>query len=423
MQHPQPATVAISHLWRYDGLEACARALDSQGRLAAFYVPLDASRYARLARRLPGSARRAERILQRRAGISRSVSTSVLPTLVISAFARLPAPRFTPQRKALYSRWYQNHDRVVASRLEKLRPALYVAAGIPATRSLRAARTLGIPSVFSISEDPWDLVEVARIDVGPGDPAFATAARRNLAQHRAAAVEASCVAVESGHVAAHLRADGVDTRRILTLGQGVDLSHFPFRSRPPGARPLRIITVSRPTPFKGLDYAIEAVRRAGDVVETFRWLGRGALPANMRATADAMASLPNGTYDGEVPFTEIPAAYERADVCVLPSLADSMSRAVLEAMASGLPVIVTPQSGYGDIIRDGIDGFVVPPRDPKAIADRLATLSADPNLRASMGAAARATAEEFTWDRYTQRLMDGLATCAELARTDRLDRK
>ncbi|MGK2965390.1 MAG: hypothetical protein ACSLFM_07265, partial [Tepidiformaceae bacterium] len=91
MPHPQPATVAISHLWRYDGLEACARALDSQGRLAAFYVPLDASRYARLARRLPGSARRAERILQRRAGISRPVSTSVLPTLVISAFARLPA--------------------------------------------------------------------------------------------------------------------------------------------------------------------------------------------------------------------------------------------------------------------------------------------------------------------------------------------
>ncbi len=77
---------------------------------------------------------------------------------------------------------------------------------------------------------------------------------------------------------------------------------------------------------------------------------------------------------------------------------------VLEAMACGLPVLVTPAAA-GDVVRDGIEGYVVPPRDPRAIADRLVTLSTDPDLRMRMGLAARRRALEYTWDAYGERVL------------------
>jgi glycosyltransferase involved in cell wall biosynthesis len=68
-------------------------------------------------------------------------------------------------------------------------------------------------------------------------------------------------------------------------------------------------------------------------------------------------------------------------------------------MASGLPVICTTH-GPGDLVRDGIDGFTVPIRDPEAIARRLEELRADPALGAWMGRNARARALAFSWDAY-----------------------
>jgi glycosyltransferase involved in cell wall biosynthesis len=85
-----------------------------------------------------------------------------------------------------------------------------------------------------------------------------------------------------------------------------------------------------------------------------------------------------------------------------------MARVVLEGMASGLPVIITPLCGYEGIVEDGVEGFLVPPRDPQAIAERLRRLSADGELRVRMGRAARARAEEHAWPRFEARFLDVL---------------
>jgi glycosyltransferase involved in cell wall biosynthesis len=76
-------------------------------------------------------------------------------------------------------------------------------------------------------------------------------------------------------------------------------------------------------------------------------------------------------------------------------------------MASGLPVIVTP-NGPGDIVRDGIDGFVVPIRDPDAIVDRLEYLRDHPQVRAEMGRNAHERALAFTWEAYQARVVEAL---------------
>jgi starch synthase len=98
---------------------------------------------------------------------------------------------------------------------------------------------------------------------------------------------------------------------------------------------------------------------------------------------------------------DLPAVFHDADVFVLPSLIEGMPLVVLEAMACGVPVITTTH-GPGDVVRDGIDGFFVPIRDPEAIAMRLQQLHADASLREQLGRNARAQALRHTWSAYAR---------------------
>jgi glycosyltransferase involved in cell wall biosynthesis len=85
-----------------------------------------------------------------------------------------------------------------------------------------------------------------------------------------------------------------------------------------------------------------------------------------------------------------------------------MALVVLEAMATGLPVIVTRESGYEGVVRDGVEGFIVPARDPEAIAHKVEVLAEDAGLRLRMGQAARRRAEEFSWQRFERQFIDEL---------------
>jgi len=102
-----------------------------------------------------------------------------------------------------------------------------------------------------------------------------------------------------------------------------------------------------------------------------------------------------------------------SDVFLHSSVSEGISNAVLEAMACGLPVVVTDAGGMREAVRDGIDGFVVPVRDVDAMAEALLKLARDPELRRRMGAAARQRVlEEFTLERQTRQwreLYEGLA--------------
>jgi glycosyltransferase involved in cell wall biosynthesis len=111
-------------------------------------------------------------------------------------------------------------------------------------------------------------------------------------------------------------------------------------------------------------------------------------------------------YVGQVPRSRIADEFREADVFVLPTLCDSFALVHLEAMACGVPVITTPNCG--SVVRDGVDGFIVPIRDPEAIADKVELLLADRALRQRMSQSARARAGEFTWARYGERLLGAL---------------
>jgi glycosyltransferase involved in cell wall biosynthesis len=113
-----------------------------------------------------------------------------------------------------------------------------------------------------------------------------------------------------------------------------------------------------------------------------------------------------------IPFVPRPLLselYRDASVLVLPTLIEGMPLVVLEAMASGCPVIVTDH-GPGDIVRDGIDGFVIPIRSSDAIRSRLELLYQDRELRRTMGRAAAERAATYTWQAYRKNMLQVLST-------------
>lgn len=109
---------------------------------------------------------------------------------------------------------------------------------------------------------------------------------------------------------------------------------------------------------------------------------------------------------GHVPRTDVYREYQKADVFVMPTLAEGSALVVYEALAVGLPVVTTEAAG--SVVRDGIEGFIVPSGDSDALAARIEQVIEDRSLRDRMSIAAKARAQEFTWEKYSGRLLRAL---------------
>ncbi|HYM15522.1 MAG TPA: glycosyltransferase family 4 protein [Dehalococcoidia bacterium] len=210
----------------------------------------------------------------------------------------------------------------------------------------------------------------------------------------AAEVELADLIVVGSRFAAASFAGVVPPERIRVIPYGVDVRAFQPGARPGRPGPMRVLFAGHVTQRKGIAYLLDAMRLLDPARFALQIVGPvTGSGAGLRQYAGlfrhAAGVRPRG----------MPAVYAAADVLVLPSVNEGSALVVLEAMACGLPVIVTPNAG-ADAVRDGVDGFVVPVRSPEAIAERLAALQADPELARRMGASARARATEFTWERF-----------------------
>jgi glycosyltransferase involved in cell wall biosynthesis len=224
---------------------------------------------------------------------------------------------------------------------------------------------------------------------------------------------ADCILVGSTYVRDTFVSEGVPGSKIAVAPYGVDLRTFaPAATREPrSATPFRAIFVGQLSQRKGIRYLLNAYRSFRKPDTELTVVGNVAnTDAPLRPYADLFRHVPHQTRPA------LAQRYRDSDVFVFPTLLEGMPLVVLEAMACGLPVIVTP-NGPGDIVRDGVDGYIVPARDEGAICDRLERLYADPELRADMGRNASARAREFTWDAYAQRVLQVLAALADPRRT------
>jgi glycosyltransferase involved in cell wall biosynthesis len=143
---------------------------------------------------------------------------------------------------------------------------------------------------------------------------------------------------------------------------------------------------------KGFHVFASAARLAGRDFEFISAGSNGLRHSYAKSVADVVRM------SGHLPQAEVYALMGSADAFVFPTLSDGFGIVQLEAMSAGLPVIATPPCGA--VVRDGMDGFVVPTRDAHAIVDALARLRADARLYGEMSQAAVGRAAEFSPARH-----------------------
>jgi glycosyltransferase involved in cell wall biosynthesis len=184
---------------------------------------------------------------------------------------------------------------------------------------------------------------------------------------------------------------------IVVEPYGVDVSAFAPVERASRRGTLTLLLVGNIQAEKGVWYLLQAARRLQIPGLRVRLVGHLNLPgAALTPYEDLVTHVPH------VPRIMVHQEYTHGDIYVLPTLYEGSSNTIYEAMASGLPVITTPNAG--SIVRDGIEGFIVPVRDPDALAARVQQLHDDADLRREMGEAARQRALQFTWEDYGLRL-------------------
>ena len=201
----------------------------------------------------------------------------------------------------------------------------------------------------------------------------------------------SIIALSTSITKRSLEIFGIPSEKVHVVPLGVDTTVF----KPQKVKCIdkfRVLFVGNGTLIKGVPYLLEAWKKLAlkDAeliicgIQNDKFLDRYKTDINFRAV-------------GRVPVLDY---YKKATLFVLPSLSDAFSRAVLEAMASGLPVIISEGVGARDIIDDEVDGYIVPIRDSDAIAERIDYLFRNRDKIIEMGNSARLKAEQYTWDKY-----------------------
>ena len=118
--------------------------------------------------------------------------------------------------------------------------------------------------------------------------------------------------------------------------------------------------------------------------------------------------LRNFTYEPPRPHRDVLELMQSCDVFVLPSIVEGRALVQQEAMACGLPLVATKNAGAGDLIKDGVTGFLVPIRSPEAIAEKISWCVANRSLISGMGIAARRRAGELTWNVYGETIVSAI---------------
>ncbi|MGB2661348.1 MAG: glycosyltransferase family 4 protein [Candidatus Omnitrophota bacterium] len=175
-----------------------------------------------------------------------------------------------------------------------------------------------------------------------------------------------------------------------------------------------IIFTGRLRPQKGLNYLIESIgqikretQRGSFPDFCLKIAGAGAKEGFLKDLVKQKGLEKEVRFLGRLDEDELIKAYQESDIFVNPSLNEGMPNAVLEAMACGLPCMVTDVEGNNELVREGENGLLVPPKDPLALAAAFRKLIENGSLREQMGRRGREIIEEgFSWQRTAEKLMD-----------------
>jgi alpha-maltose-1-phosphate synthase len=296
---------------------------------------------------------------------------------------------------------FRHFDSRVARRLRELRvDAVYAYEG-GALRTFRQAKQQGVTTLYDLTSGHWywerDLLreeEMRNPEMASVLPKLSDSERHMREKDEELAL-ADFVIVASQHVRRTL-AGVVPEDRILVVPYGAP----PIFTRPvrrtESRTPLRVLFAGALHQRKGIGYLLKAVEMLGSDVD-LTLIGQRFAPNEIVDTA-----CRRWRWFETIPHGRVLDLMTQSDVLVLPSISEAFGLVVTEALACGLPVIVTPNVGASDLIRDGREGFIVPVCSAEAIAGRLDALNRDRELLAHMSSDAQLTAAKHSWEAYRE---------------------
>jgi glycosyltransferase involved in cell wall biosynthesis len=310
--------------------------------------------------------------------------------------------------QAFPSRWFGEmiFDRFAASRLEPTGGSLIVTPGM--IHTARRAKALGYTVfLYGATPDPRYLLEQIRTEretfglrAGVDDKDRS----RMVARWTASLASTDYLLAVSEFSKDTYVAYGFPQERVSVAPLGVAVQRFPLTPPPSGDcfTYLFVGHVNGTTGIvKGLQYLLPAWAELK--LKNAMLLVCGKIGAEGREVIRSYEGrLHNVKFTGQV--SDPGDYYRKAAVFVLPSVAEGMAKVTIEAMATGRPVIVTPNTGA--VARDGVDGFYVPARDVEALKERMLYFYNHREETARMGANASEWAQQFSWERFSRQVAD-----------------
>jgi glycosyl transferase family 1 len=391
---------------------AVPRAFEARGHLEHFFTDIWLKRGRGLLKRLPRGDALAHRF------------HSALPAQRVTGFnffgidaatrgMRRRGARTREEQYSEYIRIGEGFGRRVADQLSRMElDAARTAAFLFTTGALETCEHLkkrGIPIVAD-QLDPGRVDEemiAQEIERWPGWEEFPGKIPEAYYARLAREWELSdIVLVNSNWSKSALLKDGVDEQKVIVVPLCYEQGSLPVVERQPAAdsKPLTVLWLGQIVLRKGIPYLFEAAKKLS--ATNIRFVVAGRIGISEEALAAAPANL---TVLGKITHGEAAKHFAEADVFVLPTISDGFALTQLEAMSFGLPVITTPNCG--DVVTNGVDGFIVPPRDADALAEAISKLDKDRELLRQMQAKAMESVKDrrYSLEGYADSVESALA--------------
>ncbi len=293
-------------------------------------------------------------------------------------------------------------DAAVAKRLQHAKVNTVYAYEDGAYETFRAARALGVGCVYEHPVGYWREVHHLMCEEAELEPEWAATMRglddsdEKLARKDAELALADRVVVASSFSRNSLALFPGKLPQVTVIPYGAPLARTKIDTKVHSSSgKLRVLFVGGLGQMKGLSYLFKAVGMLGNSC-SLTLVGRGPI----RDAPVLRRALRSCRWIETLPHNEVLREMGAHDVLVFPSLSEGFGMVVTEALSQGLPVITTPHTCGPDVLTDGEDGFIVPIRDPQAIAEKLELLHRDRERLAAMSEAALRKAQILTWESY-----------------------
>ncbi|HBI17097.1 MAG: Glycosyltransferase [Candidatus Moranbacteria bacterium GW2011_GWF2_34_56] len=198
-------------------------------------------------------------------------------------------------------------------------------------------------------------------------------------------------------------------QKVDIIFNGIDINDFyPEKSIQRNDKFIITLGGTRITERKGINYLIQALSLLVSKYPNIflRLVGEGNEKENLISLTKELKLDNFVEFVGLIPREKIAPYYQEAKLFVLPSLNEGMSNAMLEALATGLPIVATETGGTTELVEDGINGLIVKMKDSKDLADKIEMIIKDEKLRVRMGEESRKKAEQMSWENVAKKYYD-----------------